>query len=379
MNITRIEIIPLKRKLEESFSGGTYRIVNRYTLVTRVYTNTGIVGEVFGGDEDQHQDRVVKVVRDYFEPLLVGLDARNPDRLWNLMFSKNMDLGNRSIHTLDLSNHAVKMQAIACVDMAIYDALGKYYNVPVYKLLGGCYDRVPIIAIGGYYQEGKNASDIQEEIRYYKSLQLCGVKFKVGRETIDADVERVRLARQAVGDDFVIVVDANQGWTPEQAIEFSRKAAPLKIRWLEEPVGWSDQLDGLRMVREGGPIDVTAGQGEISRFGCRDLVVHGRVNVLNVDVTIAGGVTEWMKIAHMAEHFHVKMAHHEEAQVALHCLAAVAHSTFVEIFPNPKRDPMWFELPLEQPRIRNGYMELPDKPGFGIDLNADVIDQYRAE
>jgi D-arabinonate dehydratase len=379
MNITRIEIIPLKRKLEEPFSGGTYRVVNRYTLVTRVYTDAGIVGEVFGGDEDLHQDRVVSVVRDYFEPLLVGLDARNPDRLWNLMFRKNMDLGNRSIHTLDLSNHAVKMQAIACVDMAIYDALGKYYNVPVYKLLGGCYGRVPIIAIGGYYQEGKNASDIREEILYYKSLQLCGVKFKVGRETIDEDVERVRLARQAVGEDFVIVVDANQGWTPEQAIEFSRKAVPLNIRWLEEPVGWSDQLDGLRMVREGGSIDVTAGQGEISRFGCRDLVVHGRVNVLNVDVTIAGGVTEWMKIAHMAEHFHVKMAHHEEAQVALHCLAAVSHSTFVEIFPNPKRDPMWFELPREQPRVRDGYMELPDKPGFGIDLNADVIDQYRAE
>ncbi len=378
MKITRIEIIPLVRQLQEAFSGGTYRIVNRYTLVTRVYTDAGIVGEVFGGDEDQRQERVVKVVREHFEPLLVGQDARHPERLWKMMFDLNLDLGNRSIHILDLNNHAIKMQAIACVDMAIWDALGKYYGVPTYKLLGGCYDRVPVIAIGGYYQEGKGAADIQEEIRYYKSQQLAGVKFKVGRVSVDEDVERVRLAREAVGKDFIIVVDANQGWTPDQAIEFARQAAPLNLRWLEEPVGWYDQLEGLRLVREGGAIDVTAGQGEISRFGCRDLVVHGRVNILNVDVTIAGGVTEWMKIAHMAEHFHVKMAHHEEAQVALHCLAAIPHSLYVEIFPNPKRDPMWFELPVQQPRIRDGYMELPDKPGFGIDLNRDIIEQYRA-
>src|SRR5205085_6589254 len=144
--------------------------------------------------------------------LLVGQDARNPERLWQKMFNCNIDLGNRSIHILDLNNHAIQMQAIACVDMAIWDALGKYYNSPVYKLLGGCYDRVPIIAIGGYYQEGKGAADIQEEIRYYKSLQLSGVKFKVGRVSVDEDVERVRLAREAVGKDFTIVVDANQGW-----------------------------------------------------------------------------------------------------------------------------------------------------------------------
>src|SRR5258708_34210729 len=172
MKITRIEIIPLVRKLEEAFSGGTYRIVNRNTLVTRVYTDVGIVGQVFGGDEDQRQDSVVGVVREHFEALLVGEDARNPERLWKKMFDLNIDLGNRSIHTLDLNNHAIKMQAIACVDMAIWDALGKYYNVPTYKLLGGCYDRVPIIAIGGYYQERKGATERQDEILYYKSIQM---------------------------------------------------------------------------------------------------------------------------------------------------------------------------------------------------------------
>ncbi|MBI1879769.1 MAG: hypothetical protein HYR94_16360 [Chloroflexi bacterium] len=189
MKITRIEVIPLVRHLEEAFLGGTYKIVNRYTLVTRVYTDVGIVGEVFGGDEDQRQEQVVSLIREHFEPMLVDQDARHPERLWQMMFDCKVDLGNRSIHTLDLNNHAILMQAIACVDMALWDALGKYYNVPLYKLLGGYRDKVPIIAIGGYYQEGKGEADLREEIRYYKSQGLAGMKFKVGRVSIDEDVE----------------------------------------------------------------------------------------------------------------------------------------------------------------------------------------------
>ncbi len=377
MKITRIEVIPLVRKLEEAFSGGTYRIVNRYTLITRVHTDAGIVGQVFGGDEDQRQDQIVSLIRDHFAPMLVGEDARDIERLWQRMFTSNIDLGNRSIHILDLNNHGILMQAIAAVDMALWDALGKLYGVPLYKLLGGFRDKVPIIAIGGYYQAGKGQDALNEEMVYYRDQELAGVKLKVGRVSVAEDVERVRRVRAAVGDEFIIVCDANQAWTPDQAIEFGRAAVSSNIGWIEEPVQWSDQLEGLRLVRENSPIPVTAGQGEISRYGCRDLVIQGRVNNLNVDVTIAGGVTEWRRIASLAAHFHVKMAHHEEAQVALHLLASIPHSLYVEIFPNPRRDPMWFELPVERPRIRKGYMELPTGPGLGMELNEDVIAKYR--
>ena len=378
MKITRIEVIPLVRKLEEEFKGGTYKIVNRNTIVTRVYTDSGIVGEAFGGDEDQRQDQVVNLIRDHFVPLLVGEDARDVERLWEKMFHSNIDLGNRSIHVLDLNNRSILMQAIAAVDNALWDALGKHWNVPLYKLLGGYRDKVPVIAIGGYYQAGKGQDALNEEMLHYKELQMAGVKFKVGRLSVKEDVERVARVRELVGDDFIIVCDANQAWTPDQAIQFCRAAAGLNIGWIEEPVQWSDQNEGLRLVRDNAPIPVTAGQGEISRWGCRDLVVQGRVNYLNVDVTIAGGVTEWRRIAAMASHFHVKMAHHEESQVALHLLASIPHGMYVEIFPNIKRDPMWFELPAQLPTIRNGYMELPTGPGLGMPLNEDIIAKYRA-
>jgi D-arabinonate dehydratase len=379
MKITNIEVIPLVRRLENAFSGGTYRIVNRNTLITRVYTDQGIVGEVFGGDEDRTQTEIVALIRNELAPLLVGEDARDVERLWEKMFSHPVDLGNRSLHVLDLHNHAIVMQAIAAIDMAIWDALGKLYNVPLYKLLGGYRDRVPVIAIGGYYEAGKDQDGLNDEMRHYRELGMAGVKMKVGRVSVAEDIERVRAVREEVGDLFVIACDANQAWTPQQAIEFCRGVEPLNIRWIEEPVRWYDQLDGLRVVREQTMIPVNAGQGEITRFGCRDLVVHGRVNILNVDVTLVGGVTEWRRIAGMASMFNVQMAHHEESQVALHLLASIPHGLYVEIFPNIKRDPMWFELPVERPQIRDGYMELPIGPGLGLALNEEVIARYRID
>ena len=379
MHITRIEVIPLVRKLQDTFEGGTYRIVNRNTLVTRVHTACGIGGEVFGGDEDMWQAEVVAVVRDYFAPLLTGEDVCNVQRLWQKMFDCPINLGNRGLHALDMRNHAIKMQAIAAVDMALWDALAKYCRLPLYQLLGGYRDKVPVIAIGGYYEAGKSQTALDDEMRYYRELQLAGVKMKVGKVSVAEDVERVRAVRAAVGPEFIIACDANQAWTPQNAIEFCRAVEPFNIRWIEEPVRWYDQLEGLRLVREATHIPVNAGQGEISRFGCRDLVVHAGVNILNVDVTLAGGVSEWVRIAGMASHYHVEMAHHEEAQVGLHLLASIPHGLFVEIFPNVKRDPLWFELPATPYRIRDGYMELPAEPGLGMALNTDVIERYRAD
>jgi L-alanine-DL-glutamate epimerase-like enolase superfamily enzyme len=377
MKITQVEVIPLQRKLESPFEGGTYRIDNRYTLVTRVHTDEGLTGEVFGGDEDMTQTEIVNLIRNTFTPMLIGEDPRDVERLWDKMWYCNVDLGNRGLHQLDMRNRGILTQAVAAVDNALWDLLGKIYEVPVYKLLGGFRDKVPIIAIGGYYKAGKGQDQLNDEMLYYREIGMAGVKFKVGRVSVAEDIKRVSRVRQVVGDDFVIACDANQAWTPQQAIEFVRAAEGLNIRWIEEPVRWYDQLEGLKMVRDASTIPVNAGQGEISLFGCRDLVVNKCVDILNVDVTIAGGVTEWRRIASMAGAFHVQMAHHEEPQVALHLLASVPHSLYVEIFPSYERDPMWVDLPVEQPRIKDGYMELPKGNGFGIELNQEIIAKYR--
>jgi L-alanine-DL-glutamate epimerase-like enolase superfamily enzyme len=177
--------------------------------------------------------------------------------------------------------------------------------------------------------------EMAAEIAGYVGEGYTAVKVGFGKkgfarlvEDPNRDLEFVQAAREAIGDGVDLMVDAGYKvrWEVTQAIRIVRDMERYRIRWIEEPVRWDDQLEGLRLVREGSPIPVTAGQGEISRFGVRDLILHGRVSILNVEVTIAGGVTEWRRMAALASHFHVEMAHHEESQIALHLLASIPPS-----------------------------------------------------
>ncbi|HVF09290.1 MAG TPA: mandelate racemase/muconate lactonizing enzyme family protein [Abditibacteriaceae bacterium] len=376
MKIKHIEAIPLVRDLKEVFEGGTYKITSRNTIVTRVELDNGVLGETFGGDEDQYQLDVVRVVNEIYRPLLIGADARDVEAHWERMWSTRVDLGNRGIHTLDLAKHCVLTQAIAAVDIALWDALGKSLHQPVYKLLGGYRDRVPVIAIGGYVKKNGKIADLEAVIETYLELGIGGMKLKVGKLSVEEDIERTRLARKIGGAGFHLCVDANQSWTFTEATRFARGVLDLGLAWLEEPVQWQEQIEGNARLRAVG-IPINAGQGEISRHGCRDLVVRGAVDILNVDATIAAGVTEWRRTAGLAHCFGVGMAHHEEPQVASHLLAGVANGLCVEIFPNYERDPMWFDLPVQQPAIHDGFMFLSDAPGFGIPLRSDTISQWR--
>jgi D-arabinonate dehydratase len=378
MKIRHIEAVPLVRQLEDIFQGGTYKITSRNTIVTRVELDSGVVGETFGGDEDQYQLDVCRIVNEVYRPMLIGGDVRDLERHWEAMWDKRVDLNNRGIHSLDLAKHCARTQAIAAVDIALWDALGKALGQPVCKLLGGYREKVPVIAIGGYVMKGKTLADLETEIGHYLEQGIHGMKLKVGKLSVEEDVERTRLARKIGGPKFHLCVDANQSWTVQQATQFARGARDLNLAWMEEPVQWQEQIFGNAALRRSTNIPVNAGQGEISRHGCRDLITGGAVDILNVDVTIAAGVTEWRRIAGMARCFGVEMAHHEEPQVALHLLAGVANGLCVEIFPNYNRDPMWFDLPKEQPRVRDGYMDVPRQPGFGFPLREDVIAKYRA-
>jgi len=375
--IRRIEVIPLVRKLRQPFEGSTYKVISRNTIYARLETSGGIIGEAFGGDEDVYQEKVVEIANEYLAPLLIGKELAQIENLWEQMFQvKDLPLHNRSIHTLDMVNHAVLMQAIAAIDMVLWDAFGKVLGQPLYKVWGEVRNSVPVIAIGGYYQPGVDISELREEINLVRQLELAGIKLKVGRWSVEEDIRRVTYIRENFPPDLVLCCDANQAWTFGQALQFARAVKDLNIEWLEEPLRWYDQLYGLNRLREVTGMRIVSGQGEISKWGCRDLILNGCIDALNVDATIAGGITEWRRIANFAELMHVNMGHHEEPQVALQLLAATRNATYVEIFPNRERDPMWYELVEERPRISGGLMFLPKKPGLGLSYNHEVINKY---
>jgi D-arabinonate dehydratase len=172
-------------------------------------------------------------------------------------------------------------------------------------------------------------------------------------------------------------VDANRGWTADDAIRFARLVEPLDIRWFEEPCHWYDDATMMARVRQATRIPVTAGQSEITSHAIRRLLDARAVDLVNYDASEGGGVTDWRRVAALCHAAGVRMAHHEEPQIARHLLTGVPHGTFVECFADPDRDPMWQAVWANRPPIKNGVMTVSREPGFGIVLDETLVQRYR--
>jgi D-galactarolactone cycloisomerase len=367
VKIQSVEAIAVDIPLKQNFGGSTYSVLKRSTVITRMRTDEGLASEIYNGDNREHGREIVGLIHEQLAPRVKGMDILEVERARQAMFGLSHTYGDRK--TL--------LEAIACVDCAMWDLVGKSKGKSVRDLLGGHRERLPIISIGGYYMEGKTLADYGKEMEQYRAAGMAGCKFKVGGLTPEEDAKRVAVARRAAGDDFILCVDANRGWCAQDAIRFARLIEPLNIRWFEEPCHWQDDAALMARVRRAISIPVTAGQCEITSQGVRRLVDAGAVDFVNYDVSEGGGVTDWRRAAALCATAGIEMAHHEEAQIASHLLAAVPHGTYAECFAHPERDPVWQALWANRPPVKNGMMEVSKGPGFGIRLDAGMVRRYR--
>ena len=367
MRIQSVDALAVEIPLRKNFGGSTYTVLKRCTVVTRVTSDEGLVSEIYNGDNRSHGREIVRLIHEALAPRIVGLDVLEVERAWQAMF----DLTHAS------ADRKTLLEAIACVDCALWDVVGKSRGKSVAALLGGDRQRLPIISIGGYYMEGKTLADIGREMEQYRAAGMAGCKFKVGGLAPEADAQRVEAARKAAGPDFKLVVDANRGWNAQDAIRFARLVEPLDIGWFEEPCHWYDDVALMARVRQAIPVPVTAGQSEITSHGVRRLVEAGAVDFVNFDASEGGGVTDWRRAAEICRSAGVRMAHHEESQISRQLLAGVPHGTYVECFADPDRDPVWQTMWANRPRIADGAMEVSTAPGFGIELDRKMVERYR--
>jgi L-alanine-DL-glutamate epimerase-like enolase superfamily enzyme len=225
VRITDIRTTRLAVPLARVFRGGTYEITARCTVITEVWTDTGLSGCTYAGDERARQQDIVQLIEARLKPLLIGQDPLDHERLWGRMFQETVPHGDR----------ATILQAVAAVDIALWDLKGKAAGLSVHKLLGGSHERLPAIVIGGYYEDDKGIDGLIAEMVGYRDQGFAGVKMKVGRVDVREDAERVHEVRKAVGDRFMIACDANQAWTPEQAIDFCRAVAGGTLPLVRRP------------------------------------------------------------------------------------------------------------------------------------------------
>ncbi|MFN2629867.1 MAG: mandelate racemase/muconate lactonizing enzyme family protein [Gaiellaceae bacterium] len=362
--LERIETIPIRVPLARTYRGSAYKMTHRSTLIVRLHTSAGVIGEAYVGDEDAALVEIDQIVRDEIAPRILGDDLFAIERLWQLARPSTFDI---------LRDRRLGLVACAGIDTAAWDAVGKTLGQPLWRLWGGYRNSIQMISIGGYYAADE---DIAAEIVELQERGLAGMKFKVGGLTPKEDAERFRSAREAAGPDFVLLADANQAWMPRDAIRFARRDEDCDLHWFEEPCRWHNDARAMRDVRYSAGVRICAGQSEFSASGCRDLMDVGAIDVCNFDASWSGGPTEWRRVAAMALSYDVAMGHHEEPQVASHLLCSIPHGTFVECF-HPDRDPIWWNLVANRPPLANGVLTLSEAPGLGWELDEDYIARYR--
>jgi len=382
VKISSIRVSPVSVPLSRPFWMSLEPYTTASELIVQVETDDGLTG--IGQIHGRPMNQIAAIVTETFAPLLIGDDPMDHERHWSAMFAHTHTRAGAGLgHTEGQPHFGAGarpqiMAAIAGIDIALWDLKGKICGQPVSKLLGASRSTVSCYASGGYYGPGGDADveGLVEEMRGYVELGFRAVKMKVGGLSIVEDVIRVASVRNAIGPDVGLMLDANVAYDVPTAIAAARAFEPYTLTWFEEPVHWYDGVFGLAQVAAATTIPIASGESELHRWGCRDLILHGGIRVMQFDATRAGGVSEWLRVAAYAAGHGIVMAPHHDPQVHGHLIAAVPNGHVQEVFPNPVRDPLWAELFTGLPEIVDGALHVPDRPGFGFDLNPDALERF---
>lgn len=275
-----------------------------------------------------------------------------------------------------IGRRGTSAKTVSAIDMAVWDIKAKVAGLPLYKLLGGHKDRIDCYVAGGYYAKDKGIRELQAEMEEYLSWGIHAVKMKVGGASMREDAARVKAVREVIGEDTRLMLDANCAYRHFEAIEFAKMVEEYRPYWFEEPVD-ADDYDGYRKVAAKCGIPLAGGENEVTRFGFRDLLRTQAVSILNPDAASLGGVTEYMKVAAMADACGIAMSPHGQQQIHVHLDCAVPNATIAEFYP-PQYDAKVYEA-FVNPVVFNadGTVSPSQAPGAGLDINRSVLAPYR--
>ncbi|MBV9378630.1 MAG: mandelate racemase/muconate lactonizing enzyme family protein, partial [Alphaproteobacteria bacterium] len=378
MKIVDIRTTPLSYRCEPPYGSAGGMQARRGSLLVEIETDERVIGI---GEAGVGGGTTQDVIRRVLEPMLIGEDPLLIERLWQKMFA----------HTRQYGRRGIVMNAISGIDIALWDIVGKVAQLPLYRLLGGCRERVEAYASGGFYQEGKSVEDLAAEAEGYRARGFKGMKMKIGRNpstgthlrqlsgNVDfcetdpsEDLARIAAVRQALGPQAKLMVDVNCAWSPSFAIEMGREMAPYRLFWIEEPVA-TDDIDGSARVADALDTAIAGYETEIGLFGFRELVTRGAVDIVQPDIAWTGGFSEGKRIAAFAQAHHRMVAPHSFGSAvllvaSLHYAASIPNGLVLEWDQNPNG--LRTELLKEELRLEpDSTLRLPERPGLGIELD----------
>jgi D-galactarolactone cycloisomerase len=366
MKITDVKTIRLRANIpkdDQVLSRSGIRS-SRSTTLVQIETDEDISGI---GSCSGNGELIEVIVARILKPLLIGMDPIQIDAIWDKAYVRggHKEFGTRGIGVVALSG----------IDIALWDILGKVRGQPIYRLLGGeCRDKIPVYATALYPEE---PSSVAERARAFAELGFHGVKIKVGFD-LDQDIRIVRAVREELGRDFVIMTDANQGYTVGVALKASEAFADCGVFWLEEPL-FVEDIEGHAHLRKKGKMPLAVGENLHMCYAFENFVVRGGVDFLQPDVARAGGITEIRKIAAMAAKHKVPLSFHTWGDAialaaSIHLSAALKECMVMEL--DTTCNPLRAELLHEPLQVEKGFLFPPDKAGLGVELEAEALSKF---
>src|SRR5580692_5803693 len=361
MPVTAVDTALYRIQLPVPLSDSTHGTMTHFELVTvRVRDGDGAEGVGYTYTTGAGGAAVHALIDQGLRPVLLGADADQIEALWSRMWWK-LHYGGRG--------GSVSLAVSAC-DIALHDLLARRLNVPLWRLLGGFDPAVPCYAGGIDLEFTLDALLKQTDDNLEKGFRA--IKMKVGRPRLSEDTERVKAMRAHLGADFPLMADANMRWTVDESIRAARAFRDSNLIWLEEPTIPDDIAGHTRIVREGG-VPIATGENLHTLHEFTQMISAGAVTFPEPDVTNCGGITVFMKVAHLAEAYNLPLTSHGVHDLTVHLLAAAPNRSYLEVHGSGLD--RYIAEPLV---IRDGNAIAPERPGHGVAFDWDLLQKLRS-
>jgi L-alanine-DL-glutamate epimerase-like enolase superfamily enzyme len=359
--ITRIEALMVDLVPKVKRTDAIQSFVSQETPIVRIYDADGGIGTGYTYTIGTGGPSIMMLIKQTLAPALIGREASEIEKIWrDLLFV-----------THATSVGAITSLALAAIDTALWDLKCRRHGEPLHIAAGGAQSRIPLYTTEGGWLHIETSALVDDAVQA-KELGFGGAKVKIGRPHVSEDVSRLEAVRKAVGPSFEIMTDANQRFTIDEAIRRARCLTPIDIAWLEEPLT-ADDIAGHVRLSQSTTLPVAVGESLYSHLHFREYLQQGACSIVQVDVARIGGITPWLKVAHLAECFNVPVCPHFLMELHVSLCAAVPNARWVEYIPQ-------LDSLTEKPmHIENGHAIPSDDPGLGIAWDFNAIKRATVE
>jgi L-alanine-DL-glutamate epimerase-like enolase superfamily enzyme len=348
--VVQVDLVPKVKRTDAIQS-----FIKQETPMVRLYADDGAEGAGYTYTIGSGGSSVVALLRDHLCPRLIGRDPAMVEMLWKELF----------FHTHATAVGAITSLALAAIDTALWDLRCRRAELPLHVMAGGAQARVPLYTTEGGWLHIEPKALVDQTLQA-KQSGFLGAKIKVGRPHVAEDMARLEAVRKAVGPAFEIMVDANQCFTAAEAIRRARHFEALDLSWFEEPLPAED-IDGHVKLSESTSLPIAVGESLYHPAHFREYLQRRGCGIVQADVARIGGITPWLKVAHLAESFNVQICPHFLMELHVALCAAVPNAAWVEYIPQLD------DITTGRMKIEKGHAVPSKKPGLGIDWDWKAI------